>query len=265
MDTAKINKYLEYGTTKMKVLYKEKKFDSNGYQLKYILEKNRDSDDLIVIFSGIPRPGLKARYNYNRTLKDVKANRLFILDDFGYDERGSYYLGKDKDFKIQLAVKDLIEAMKSDLSTKNTIYTGSSKGGYAAMYFGIQDNNSTIIAGSLQHLLGNYITSNERMSTNLMSYVMGKEYNQDDINYLNILLKDTINEHKQNTCDIYLHYSDSEYTYKDHMVHLLTDLNDCGIVYQEDIAHYKGHDELALYFPPFLVKTVNHVLEEGRK
>ncbi len=259
MNNAKINKYIEYGTTKLKMLYKEKKFFGHGYRLKYMLEKEA-SDSLIVVLSGIPRPGIKARYNYNRTLANIRANKLFILDDFGYDERGAYYLGKDKDFKIQLACKDLIEKVKSDLSIENTIYVGSSKGGYAAMYFGIQDNNSTIIAGALQHLLGNYITSNERMSNNIMAYVMGKNYTMDDVEYLNNLLRNTLSEYKTNKCDIHLHYSDSEYTYEDHMVHLMKDLDDLGMPYQKNVAHYTNHGELALYFPPFLVKTLNKVL-----
>ena len=259
MNKAKIDKYIEYAMTKVKLMYKEKKFRSNGYTLKYMLDVE-DSDDLIVILSGIPRPGLKARYNYGRTLANIKANKLFILDDFGYDQRGAYYLGKDKDFKIQTAVKELISKVKTDLKIKNTTYCGSSKGGWASMYFGIQDNNSTIIAGSLQHKLGNYITSSERFRENLMSYVMGKDYTNDDVEYLNGLLRDTLIKHKNNKCDIHLHYSDKEYTYNDHMLHLLKDLDELGIKYNTDVAHYENHDELAYYFPPFLVDRLNKTL-----
>lgn len=260
MNYAKINKYIEYGTTKIKILYKEKKFYGHGYRLKYILEKE-SSDTLIVVLSGIPRPGIKARYNYNRTLANIKANKLFILDDFGYDERGAYYLGKDKDFKIQMACKDLIEKVKKDLNIRRTIYVGSSKGGYAALYFGIQDNNSTVIAGSLQYLLGDYITSNQRRSENIMAYVMGKDYTNEDVEYLNQLLKNTIKENSINKCDIHLHYSDREYTYEDHMKHLINDLNNLGIEYSTDIEHYPKHEELALYFPGFLVKTLKNVIK----
>ena len=61
---------------------KERKFKR---RLKYIYE-NHSSDKLLVVFSGFAD---KPVYNYIRTLKDIKCNKLFILDDFGY--RGSYY------------------------------------------------------------------------------------------------------------------------------------------------------------------------------
>lgn len=260
MNKDKIKKYIEYATTKIKILYKQKKFNSNGYTLKYMLVKHDSSDNLIVVFSGIPRPGIKARYNYGSTLSSVKANKLFILDDFGYDQRGAYYLGKDKDFKIQEATKELIKKVKSNLNIKKAIYCGSSKGGWASLYFGIQDNNSSIIAGSLQYLLGKYITSNDRFRENLMSYVMGKAYTDEDIYYLNTLLKNTLSEYRNNYCDIYLHYSDLEYTYKEHMQYLLKDLDELGINYKEDIAHYAKHAEIAYYFPSFLVKTLNEII-----
>ena len=54
----------------------EKQFDN---QLKYILNTNRSSDVLIVVFSGFPGKN-GASYNYMRTLKEVKCNKLFILD-----------------------------------------------------------------------------------------------------------------------------------------------------------------------------------------
>lgn len=158
MNKQKMNKYLEFITTRMKIIYKEKKFNAKNYQLRYMLEKN-DSNTLIVVLSGMPREGMKARYNYNRTLRPITANKLFILDDFGYDQRGAYYLGKDKDFEIQNTVIELIDKVKSNLNISKTIYVGSSKGGYAALLFGFQDKNSSIIAGSLQYRLAGYLLS----------------------------------------------------------------------------------------------------------
>lgn len=256
MNKAKLEKYVEYGTTKIKLIYKEKKFKTHDCRLKYILEKS-DSNDLIVVFSGIPRPGIKARYNYLRTLRNIKANKLFILDDFGYDQRGAYYLGKDKKFEVEKAVKKLIEKVKNDRNTEKTFYVGSSKGGYAALLFGIQDNKSKIISGSLQYLLGNYITHNDRRSENIMKWVMGKDYTTEDIVYLNNLLKETIESNKENECDLHLHYSNKEFTYADHMEHLLNDLNSFNIKYSEDVEGYENHGELAYYFPGYLVKKLN--------
>ena len=248
--------------TRIKIMYKEKKFNHEGNTIKYMLDKVKDSNDLIVVFSGIPRPGIKARYNNNRTLQNVKANRLFILDDLGYDGRGGYYLGKDKDFFMERAVLDLIKKIKEDMGIKKTVYCGSSKGGWAAFYFGIEDSGSDVIAGTLQYKMGNFVTRNERIRENLMKYVMGKNYTSDDIEYLNCLLKNKLEKFKANNCNIHLHYSDSEYTYEDHMIHLINDLKNAGIEYSADIHHYEKHADLSLYYPRFLLEKVNSVLSE---
>lgn len=259
LNKVKINKYIEYITTNIKILYKEKKFKKNGHELKYMLEKHK-SDDLIVILSGIPRPGLKARYNYNRTLKNFKVNKLFILDDFGYDQRGAFYLGKNKDFKIQKSVKELISKTQKDLNINNTIYVGSSKGGFASIYFGLQDKGSTIIAGGPQYILGDHLRSGERYLENTLPYILGKTYTNTDIQGLNNLVRDVIYKTKGNNCEIYLHYSDKEFTYERHIVHLLNDLKENSVNYKEDIEHYKNHPEISYYFPSFLVKTLREIL-----
>src|SRR5690625_9688 len=95
-----------------------------GNTVKYILETSKNNNDLIVVFSGIPRQGLKARYNYMRTLEKIDANKLFILDDLGYDQRGGFYLGKDNDYFMVRAVLHLVEKTKSDLSIDRTFYVG---------------------------------------------------------------------------------------------------------------------------------------------
>lgn len=260
MNKAKLNKYIEFGTTKVKILYKEKTFKTNDCNLKYILEKQNNNNKLVVIFSGIPRPGVKARYNYMRTLKNIKANKLFILDDFGYDQRGAYYLGKDKQFEVEKATKKLIATVKNNLDIDKTFYVGSSKGGYAALFYGVQDNESFIIAGSLQYLLGNYITSNERRTENIMKWVMGNDYSKNDVDFLNNLLKNVLIEHKETKCEIHLHYSDKEYTYNDHMKHLLNDMKNLGISYFQNVENYKKHEDIAYYFPEFLINTLNRRL-----
>lgn len=74
-------------------------------RLKYMYFRNH-SNRLIVIFSGFPA-GEKPLYNYMRTLKDVKADKLFILDDFGY--KGSYYLLENGTERPRDLVQSLIE------------------------------------------------------------------------------------------------------------------------------------------------------------
>lgn len=56
-------------------------------KVKYLFQRNR-SKTLAIIFSGFPG-NEKPVYNYVKTLKNWKADKLFILDDFAY--KGSYY------------------------------------------------------------------------------------------------------------------------------------------------------------------------------
>ena len=84
----KIKKYSNYiHSILIKKIY-EKNFISDDIKIKYILNANKDSKDLLVVFSACTRKGIPARYNYMRTLKNVYCNKLFILDDFGYHKRG---------------------------------------------------------------------------------------------------------------------------------------------------------------------------------
>lgn len=262
MNRAKFNKYIEFATTKIKILYKEKKFHSNNHRVKYILEKAKGSNDLVVIYSGIPRPGIKARYNYNRTLKNIKANKLFILDDFGFDYRGCFYLGKDGDFLIEKTTRELVEKIKKDLNADRTFHVGSSKGGFAALYFGFRDPNSIIISGGPQYILGDHFLKNPRYMENTVPYIFGNDFKEKDVKKLNRIVSDIISETKGNGCKVYLHYSDKEYTYDDHVKHLLKDLNENGVTFHEDVAHYEKHPEIAYHFPSFLVNTLNKSLSK---
>ena len=95
----------EYMMTKLRLLRDQKKYRSRGVTLKYMLDRV-DSRDLIIVFSSCTRKGIRARYNYVRTLKEVPCNKLFLLDDFASDHRGSFYLGSNMKFEEAVVVRD---------------------------------------------------------------------------------------------------------------------------------------------------------------
>lgn len=260
MNKALINKYIEFFTTKIKIMYKEKTYKNNGNKLKYMLETHPDSTDLVVVFSGIPREGLKARYNYGRTLSKLKVNKLFILDDLGYDQSGGFYLGKNKNFHLEENSIKLIYKIKKDLGINNTFYVGSSKGGFAALFFGLRDYKATIICGAPTFFVGNYVKKG-RFLKNTLPYIMGEDYTENDIEYLNDLLRNVIKENKNNNNRIHLHYSPNESRYHSHVKYLLSELNKNYISYTEDIGEYEKHIEISLYFPAYLVNTLKKELE----
>lgn len=101
----------EYMMTKLRLLRDQKKYRSRGVTLKYMLDRV-DSRDLIIVFSSCTRKGIRARYNYVRTLKEVPCNKLFLLDDFASDHRGSFYLGSNMKFEEAVVVRELIDRVR---------------------------------------------------------------------------------------------------------------------------------------------------------
>lgn len=251
-----INKYIEYLETKFKIAIAEKKYKSQGYEIKYILEEC-NSDILVIIFSGCTRKGVQARYNYNRTLKDIKVNKLFILDNYGDDKRGVFYLGYNYDFKIESVVKELIENIIDSVKAKKIIYVGSSKGGYAALNFGIEKKDSYIIAGAPQYHLDKWL--NWEGSYHILRYIVG-EVTKEKLRKLRNLLPDKIKKSRNNQNKIFLHFSKLEHTYSDHIKYLLEDMNKYNYNFEIDEGSYTNHADVSKHFPNYLISSLNKII-----
>ncbi|MBC1473824.1 Two component regulator three Y domain-containing protein [Listeria grandensis] len=236
----------------------------NGQKLNYILEKSTQKDaPLIIIFSAFPRTGMKATYNYLRTLKDIRANKLFILDNFGFDKRGAYYLAENGDFKIMEAVENIIDTFKTKLQSEKMIFVGTSKGGFASLYFGMKKGADYIISGAPQYKLGNYLSDIPEKAPVLKSIMGSTDQRQIDI--LNELLTRQLKDTQGMLPKVYLHFSNKEHTYEEHIEMLVEDLMNEGYPIVLDVCEYKIHQEVSLFFPPFLTKTLAEILLETTK
>lgn len=250
----KISKYIEFITTKILQKFKEKKYESsNKVVLKYLLEVDTQSSNLVVVFSACTRKGIKARYNYVRTLNNIKINKLFILDDFGADHRGAYYLGKNMGNEIEIACKELITKYVEKLNIKKIILCGSSKGG-AALNLMTDLKKSIAIIGAPQYLLGNYLMSPALKVCR--DYVMG-DVTDEKINNLNNYLRNKLRDEISGNHFIYFHYSDSEHTYEDHVKYLIDDLIQYNYKFKYECKHYIDHWDVSKYFPDFLLDSLN--------
>lgn len=254
----KFNKAIDLLKTKYLMKFKQKTYVGNKYKINYLLEKNNKSKDLLIVFSACTKIGQKARYNYIRTLDDFKCNKLFILDDFGFDGRGAYYLGKDNDFKIEEDVRALINKIVNEINPKNEIYIGSSKGGYSALYFGMERKNTNIIVGAPQYNLGDYLNLPNHQS--IMEYIMG-DCSSSSIEQLNILMRDKLDSNKENNNKIYIHYSTEEETYDSDIKPLLEKLDELDINTYKDAKKYSSHAELTLYFPEYIKDSIRIILK----
>ena len=251
----KIKKYFEYAVTAIEQKIHQKKFIHGNVELKYMLDRHIASDKLIVIFSACTRMGVPARYNYVRTLKSVKMNKLFILDDFGPDRRGGYYLGEYPNFLMETATKLLIDQIAEQIEAKQMIFVGSSKGGYAALNFGMQYKNSIIIAGAPQYWLGKYLLAPANSVT--LQGISTQHEKAKVVAVLNGHLKQRLEEKRYiSTQKIYLHYSEKEHTYQDHIEDLLSVLYEKKYHLIFDVHNYKEHNEVSLFYPKFILETL---------
>lgn len=250
----KIKKYIEFFLTKIKIIYAQRIFHFEGVKVKYMYKKVKDSKALLIVFSACTRNGLRARYNYVKTLSGVACNRLFILDDWASDHRGSYYLGKNFTFDEEKATNALIDKIIKMQSTSKVMYCGSSKGGYAALNFGLQHKNSIIISGGPQYHLYKYLKAGNEAALN---HIMGN-YSDAKAAAIDNHLKNVIEKDDDSGSQvIYLHFSDQEHTYSEHIADLLEELKKKDFVIIEDVAKYTNHSDISLYFPDFLINTVN--------
>lgn len=117
-----------------------------------------DTRHLIVVFSGF---GLgEFTYDFEHALQDCPSDVLWIKDQF--DGHCAYYLCKDMDFSIEAAVLALIVAVLDELRLARSQCTlaGFSKGGSAALYFGLKHGFDNIVATVPQFRIGSYAARN---------------------------------------------------------------------------------------------------------
>jgi len=227
-------------------------------EIKYLFFEGEDSDKLIVTFPGFTNAG-RFEYRYVRTLKDVNAHRIFVLDNFGF--RGCYLIGQNRDFSVQKAVMSLINTYleKYDLKMENVILHGSSKGGWMALYYGIKYGFGHVITGGPQIRLGDFLVHNE-FDTSLLKvadFISGG-HEEDDVEYLNSLLYDLLSS-SEKFPHIYIHVGEGDFHYEKHIKPFINELDKRNIDYQLDIQEYEIHNALALYYPEYLLETISNI------
>ncbi|PGZ12864.1 accessory Sec system protein Asp2 [Bacillus cereus] len=226
--------------------------------VKYIFERaNSSNKSLIIVFSAFSPIGVDPKYNYIKTLNKIDCNKLFILDDFGC--RASYYLCENKDYGIEKSVIKLIRQVIKEMGIEQVIACGSSKGGYAALYYGMKYGFNHIIAGSPQTLLGDYLLSNEQFTGDVAKFIAGGT-NLADKDFLNNIIYDVIDESSY-LPDVYIHVGKGEYHYNIHVKPLLKIFKEKNISYKLDLGNYSKHSDLVHFFPGFLQGKVHSCLE----
>ena len=236
---------------------KEKEFTSSESQmLRYMFFPEKRSRILLVGFQACNDNG--ARYNYVRTVAGCGVNRLFIKDDFGINHWGDYYLGCDGTYSVERAVIELIDKFRDKVKPDRLIFIGSSKGGYAALNFGLRYENIDMIVAAPQYYLADYLDSDKFRK--ILDDILGSDVTDEKKAQLNIRLREVIKQDKYESSQrVFIHYSTQEHTYREHVADLLHDLKDKGIPVQEDVGDYQVHGDLKYYFPQYLQTVINKI------
>ena len=251
---------------------KEKTFFAYDTRIKYLFygEKYKNSNVLIIVFSAFNKE--KAMYNYVRSLNEYKVPRLYIKDDFGPRKTGSYYLGEKGKNNVEPAVIALIKktienTFGKDVSPK-LIFVGSSKGGYAALNFAVEFDNSYAIIGAPQYKLGDHL--NEEYFYPMLKDIIGS-LSPENIKLLNNHIRDKyLKKNDRYRQKIYIQYSEvewsdvfKEFTYQKHIKYLIDDIKTLTNIDLEcEIMDYRDHNDVHLFYPRFLKEKIESILEE---
>jgi len=252
----KIKKIIRKILSKLYVLKHQNKFRYDDLEVNYLFDHSY-GNKLAVIFSGFSENEKPAKYNYMSTLRKVRINKLFILDNIGYMKRGGYYLGKYPEFNFEKAVSQLIRKIKIKYNITESYFCGSSKGGYASLYYGLKLGADAIVCGAPQYFVGDYLIKSH--NENILNYIISDK-SEMKIEKINYLLREII----YNTTfhpRIYLHFSRNEHHYKEHVIHLIQDLTKRNHDLFIDEQKYCGHDEVGIYFSKYLKVTLEQLAQ----
>ncbi|WP_306320341.1 MULTISPECIES: hypothetical protein [unclassified Streptomyces] len=124
---------------------------------------------LVVVFANFDAPD---EYGWSTGVLDtVRANVLWIRDSF--DGHNSYYLCRDGEFGIEDSVVALIDrfAAALDLTREDCVLLGTSKGGSAALYFGLKYGYRDVVSVVPQFRIGSYVMNRHPRTA---AYMLGR-------------------------------------------------------------------------------------------
>lgn len=210
---------------------------------------NRKSKVLAIVFSAFDTSDKLRSYNYVRSLSKIGVDFVFLSDPWGY--RGSYYLQNNGSFSPVESVLSLINQVVTGGGGYSSAPTlGTSKGGSAALFYGLKLNVQDIVIGACQYRIGSYVANYPE----IFKGMTGKDVNEKDINSLNSVLPNLIANCNGVQTHIHLVHSVKEPTYERDIKYQIRDLNSHGLTWTEIECGFDKHDDVGKFFIPFASK-----------
>ncbi|MET9733161.1 hypothetical protein ABZZ79_21695 [Streptomyces sp. NPDC006458] len=213
-----------------------------------------DHRHLLVVFSSVG-----SKYGFGGALDSVKCNVLRIRDHF--DGAASYYVARDMDFSVSDSIQALIQDHMRRLRVTRDEVTllGASKGGSAALFYGLKYDYKNIVASTPQYFLGSYSKGHGQLG----DAVLGEGQPDENVAVLDAVMKDVIEKDTDLKRNIYLVSSPADYQYEQEVVHYLPALREYenfNFLFVESPT-VRRHDEVVRQALPSILSIVYAVTE----
>ena len=169
---------------------------------------------------------------------------------YGGGYLGSYYWMHYGSNHPEETVSKLIQYIMEENNLTTLITCGSSKGGTAAIYFGLKHNAKKIYSGASQFLVGSYLDREEHRE--ILLGMIGTCEKDKKVEELNSKISKEIEKHLESTA-INLFYSTRELTYERQILPLKKYLDAKKVKYKETIVDFEDHASVGSYFPHFVL------------
>ncbi|MFE0626353.1 hypothetical protein ACFW3D_05215 [Streptomyces sp. NPDC058864] len=170
---------------------------------------------LVVVFANFSAP---LDYGWSNGVFDgLRANILWIRDRF--DGMNSYYLCKDMDFGLEESVATLVWKVMGalDLTPDQCTLWGGSKGGSAALYFGLKYGFRNVVSLVPQFLVGSYV---ERYHPKVARFMMG-EVSERNVRIVDSALPNLVRAGANRGANLYLLSSPQDAQYEEQVAPFL--------------------------------------------
>ncbi|MFF9601950.1 hypothetical protein ACF1GY_06680 [Streptomyces sp. NPDC014684] len=225
------------------------------YRFTHAQKGNRH---LVVVFANFAAPG---DYGWSNGVFDkLRANVLWIRDKF--EDNRSYYLCKEMDFSLEQSVVTLISnVMRAlDLTPDSVTLWGGSKGGSAALYFGLKYGFRNIVAIAPQFLIGTYVRD---VHPGTARFMLGDGVPEENVRIVDALIPDLLRSGANHRANIYLVSAaqDDQYPVQvEPFLGLFQPYENFNFVFS-DSPHIADHTQVAGRNVPLLMGIANFLID----
>ncbi|MFC8368783.1 hypothetical protein ACFUIT_12505 [Streptomyces sp. NPDC057239] len=225
------------------------------YRFTHAQKGNRH---LVVVFANFAAPG---DYGWSNGVFDkLRANILWIRDKF--EDNRSYYLCKEMDFSLEQSVVTLISKVMNalDLTPDSVTLWGSSKGGSAALYFGLKYGFRNIVAIAPQFSVGTYVRD---LHPGVARFMLGEGVPEQNVRIVDALIPDLLRAGANRAANIYLVSAaqDDQYSAQvEPFLGLFQHYENFNFIFS-DSPHIADHTQVAGRNVPVLMGIANFLID----